>query len=190
METNNTAIYDQWILQEYGKSREHLSRQGEVLCQYAGNINQNMVVSISYMLENQLEQKGVGRSRISRLGYAIIECLQNIMFHASRNDDGFNQAFIIIANTSKGYSIQTGNLVHGSLLENIKKIVAHINDTKKSALEKEYYQLLEQGNVSQEGRGGIGLISLAMKKNHEMKFNLIENNTDHFMFIITLEMLY
>lgn len=190
MEDNHTATYDQWILQEYGKSRERLSQQGDVLCQYAGNINQNLVVSISYMLENQLEQKGVGRSRISRLGYAIIECLQNIMFHASRNEDGFNQAFIIISNTPRGYIIQTGNLVHNSILANTRKVVEHINDTKKANLEKEYYQLLEQGNVSQEGRGGIGLISLAMKKNHEMTFNVIENGTDHFMFVITLEMLY
>ena len=186
----STSTYDQWILQEYGKSRDVLEHRGEVLCQYAGNINQNLVVSISYMLENQLEQKGVGRSRISRLGYAIIECLQNVMFHASKNEDGFNQAFILISHSGKGYVIHTGNLVHESLLSNTRNVIAHINDTKKSTLEKEYYQMLEQGNVTQEGRGGIGLISLAMKKNHEMKFNVIENGTDHFMFIITLEMLY
>ncbi|MFI5205254.1 MAG: DUF6272 family protein, partial [Flavobacteriales bacterium] len=113
-----------------------------------------------------------------------------VMFHASKNEDGFNQAFILISHSAKGYVIQTGNLVHGSLADGTRKIIAHISDTKKSTLEKEYYQMLEQGNVTQEGRGGIGLISLAMKKNHEMKFNMIENATDHFMFIITLEMLY
>lgn len=190
MEVVNANSYDQWILQEYNTFREKLEEQGEVLCKYAGNVNQNLTVSISYMLENQLEQKGVGRSRISRLGYAIIECLQNIMYHAARNDENYNQAFIIISNSQRGYTIVTGNLVHESLKNNISSIIRHISGTKKSTLEKEYYEMLEKGNVSREGRGGIGLISLAMKKNHEMSFQLLENKTNHFMFVITLEMLY
>lgn len=190
MEENGSSGYDQWVLEQYTTAREEIAKNGDLLCHYAGNINQNMVVSISYMLENQLEQKGVSRSRISRLGYAIIECLQNVMYHASRNDEGFNQAYILVSSKENGYVIQTGNLVHGSRMERTRSITDHIKDTKKGTLEKEYYQMLEQADVSEDGRGGIGLISLAMKKNHEMHFEIIDKGFDHFMFVINLEMLY
>ena len=54
----------------------------KVLCNYIGNVSQEIVVSVVSMIEMQLEQAGESRGITKKVCNVAIEAIQNIIHHS------------------------------------------------------------------------------------------------------------
>ena len=105
----------------------------------------------------------------------LVECLQNLYHHLDEVSQDQNEkirsAIFMIGKIDNSYNIITGNYIKNVNIEGLKKRLDHINILTKEEL-KEYYKLvLNNGEMSMKGGGGLGMIDIARKTGQKLNFD-------------------
>jgi hypothetical protein len=117
-----------------------------------------------------------------------IECLENIhKYSVSEQEDAefidnFN-TIVKINTTNDLITIETGNTIHNSKIESLKKRIVEINIQNREQLKEKYDKIINNNVFNDKGGAGLGLIDIALKSGNpiDFQFKPIDNKISFFL---------
>jgi len=110
-----------------------------------------------------------------RIYYIMVEGLQNITHHQEEiaNDREFDKypGIFAIQKNGEKYFISTGNIVANDKIENLKSKLDIINSLSPEELKKIHREILSNGNISDKGGAGLGLIEMSRKSGNKLLYS-------------------
>lgn len=162
----------------YKKISEDFKTPGKrIIASHMGEITQDKVSALAYLVESQMEQQGVSKSAVKKIFNIVIETLQNILLHGEKDEHGTKNTFFVIGKDSNDFVISSGNLIQSGSIENVRSRLQKIIDMNESDLKKHYLEVLSNGELSAKGGAGLGFLTIAMKSGNKINYN-IENIND------------
>ncbi|MDR3094944.1 MAG: SiaB family protein kinase [Bacteroidales bacterium] len=106
----------------------------------------------------------------------LVECLQNLYHHADTvpvdliEQLGNNYGMVVLKKLDKGFSLKVGNFVVNDKVKFLSEKIEKLNSLSAEALKEMYKFILTYQKLSPKGGGGLGLIDIARKSNHHLKY--------------------
>ncbi|MCD4793559.1 MAG: DUF1987 domain-containing protein [Bacteroidales bacterium] len=151
---------------------------------YRGSFTTKVTDTILSLTESNLQHDNVEKKVRKRVFFIIVEGLQNVTRHQSsgKSDElaGYPGLFVVQYKPD-GYYITTGNLIKNSHQDTIKEQIDKINDLDKEELKKYSLKVLDEGEFSDKGGAGLGLIEIARKSGCNLVYDF-EKVNDEFSF--------
>ena len=133
---------------------------------YRGSFTTKITDTILSLTESNLQNDNVEKKIRKRVFFIIVEGLQNVTRHQSSDESdelaGYPGLFVVQYKPD-GYYITTGNLIKTTHQNTIKEQIDKINDLDKNELKKYSLEVLDEGEYSDKGGAGLGLIEIARK---------------------------
>lgn len=181
---------------DYLRSYKNIYDQNIILM-YKGELTFDLVTSVISTLEERLEELEPNRKVKKKFYNVATECIQNLYYHLDEvsADDlristyDANSALVLIAARKRFYSIQTGNYLPTSKVDNVKSRLDEINNVAPDELRALYKKVLNEQEFSDKGTGGLGFIDIARKTGGQKlryKFQEVSEQVSYFTFQIRL----
>ena len=167
-----------------------------VLLMYKGAITFDLITSIIETLDRKISSLNDDR-RIQKMFYsAAVECIHNLYHHMDEVKGRFDEisehdaksGLITVIATEKHFNIITGNFIPTEHSYSLKSKIDEINETDKEGLRTLYKVTLSNGEFTDKGTAGLGLIQLARKTGEKLnyKFDKVNSNYSYFTFQIKI----
>jgi hypothetical protein len=160
--------------------------KGSIMLSFKGEVTSDLLTSILQIMESKMETLEEPPKIKKKVYNILVECLQNLYHHL--DDDDFKSrvneksALFMIRKVDGEYSIMTGNFIATENVEMMKARLDKINLMDKDQLKIYYKEVLNNGEMSAKGGGGLGMIDIARKsgKKLEYKFDRIDDESSFF----------
>ncbi|MEY3397825.1 MAG: hypothetical protein RL220_419 [Bacteroidota bacterium] len=149
-----------------------------LLFSHFGDFNQGKVDSTLSLVESTLLESGEKRQITKRFCTILIEVLQNVSLHGSRDATGHMHAFAIISRSDTHYSFSSGNLVPREDAEHVKQKVEDINRMDENELRKVFVETLANEDLSYKGGAGLGLLTVAKRIDGKIELDIAPVSTN------------
>jgi len=183
---NNLRVLQRELRSVLSKDSGSEDQYGTLLS-YIGPVDSAGMEGLLSLAEKSSSAAG-GRTLMKRIGNVLIECLQNVMRHGLIEEDGYTQLYLTLESTPLGFQVQCGNMVDSAMRSLLSDRLSEINGMPEEALRKAYIETLCNGEISNKGGAGLGLLSLAKKANGpiDYRFDTMENDRELFTLIVTI----
>ena len=160
--------------------------EGNIILSFKGEVTSDLLTSILQIMESKmdtLEEPPVVKKKVYNI---LVECLQNLYHHLESDDltTPINEksALFMIKKQNDEYSIMTGNYMVKDNVEPMKKRLDTINAMDSLQLKTYYKEVLNNGEMSSKGGGGLGMIDIARKsgKKLEYRFDNVDDKLTFF----------
>ena len=125
-------------------------------------------------MENMQEEPKI-RKKVYNV---LVECLQNLYHHLDEvselESDKIRSAIFTIGKDKNMYSIITGNYIFNENILGLKNRLDEVNSLSKEELKEYYKRVLNNGEMSLKGGGGLGMIDIARKTGEKLEYNFLE----------------
>jgi hypothetical protein len=152
---------------------------------YRGSFTTKITDTILSLTEANLQNDNVEKKIRKRVFFIIVEGLQNVTRHQSSDDSdelaGYPGLFVV-QYKSDGYYITTGNLIKTTHQNTIKTQIDKINSLDESQLKNYSLEILDEGEFSEKGGAGLGLIEIARKSGSKLIYDFEPVNDDFSFF--------
>lgn len=165
---------------------------GNILLSFKGEVTSDLLTSILQIMESKmdsLEEPPVVKKKVYNI---LVECLQNL-YHHLENDDlatpmNEKSALFMIKKQNDEYSIMTGNYIMNENVETMRNRLETINAMDTLQLKNYYKEVLNNGEMSSKGGGGLGMIDIARKsgKKLDFRFDAVDNKISFFSLNVTV----
>ena len=157
----------------------------KVLCNYIGNVSQEIVVSVVSMIEMQLEQSGESRGITKKVVNVAIEAIQNITQHSADNDTGFRSGIVMAGMAGQDYEVTTCNLVRKDLKNQVNSTFKAVVNVKRKKLLAMYKKSLKQLGSQSSSSAGIGTILMALACDGQIDYSFDDIDEKYFLLRVT-----
>jgi hypothetical protein len=157
-----------------------------VLVSFSGELGDHITESLLVLCERAVSATGSPRKRTKRAGQVLIESLQNVARHGWVDDDGQTPFFMALEYTPLGFQLQTGNIVDFDMASELRHRLAKVNGMNREELRKAYVERLCQGELSERGGAGLGLISMAKRSEGPLNYQFSEFGQGLFLFSLSV----
>lgn len=154
-----------------------------IMLSFKGEVTSELLTSILQIMESKLDNISEEPKVKRKVFNVLVECLQNLYHHMDEspvaNADGGNskrKAVFMIGKTSLGYRIISGNYMYTDNVSPLQNRLDEINNLDREGLKTLYKLVLNNGQVSEKGGGGLGMIDIARKSGHPLTYNFTEVN--------------
>ncbi len=152
--------------------------KNNILLSFKGDITSELLTSILQIIENRMDNMHEETKIKKKVYNVLVECLQNLYHHINdyTNEIGSNQknAIFIISKTNTTYKIITGNYILNTNILELKNRLDEVNMLNKEQLKEYYKTILNNGEISAKGGGGLGMIDIARKTGEKLDYNFLE----------------
>ncbi|MCS6904378.1 MAG: SiaB family protein kinase [Bacteroidia bacterium] len=145
---------------------------------YQGEVTAELVSSILHMMENKLDGDGEDKKIKKKVFNVMVECLQNVYHHldtleVSVDDTEVNDrtALLMIGKEEKDYYVITGNHVLNERVAALRSRLEKVNSCDKNELKNLYQSILNDGELSEKGTAGLGMIDIARKSGQKLGYD-------------------
>lgn len=160
--------------------------QGNIMLSFKGEVTSDLLTSILQIMESKMETLEEPPKIKKKVYNILVECLQNLYHHL--DDDDFKtkinekSALFMIRKVDGEYSIMTGNFIAAENVDMMKGRLDTINEMDKEELKVYYKEVLNNGEMSAKGGGGLGMIDIARKSGKKLEYNFdpIDDNYSFF----------
>lgn len=160
--------------------------KGNIMLSFKGEVTSDLLTSILQIMESKMETLEEPPKIKKKVYNILVECLQNLYHHL--DDDDYKtkinekSALFMIRKEKGEYSIMTGNFIAVENVDMMKGRLDMINKMDKEELKVYYKEVLNNGEMSAKGGGGLGMIDIARKsgKKLEYKFDPIDDSYSFF----------
>jgi hypothetical protein len=156
---------------------------------YQGEVTADLVSSILHMMENKLDGDGEDKRVKKKVFNVMVECLQNVYHHldslqVSNVEGEINDrtALLMIGKEEKDYYVITGNHIYNSRIEFIRQRLEKVNNSDKEELKQLYQSILNEGELSEKGTAGLGMIDIARKSGQKLGYDFHPVNEKYSFF--------
>lgn len=158
--------------------------EAKVLLSFSGNIEQSKIDAVLSLTESVILDNGIKRKVMKRVCTTLIESLQNISIHGTRDDSEQSNSFLVLSSDKNHLHITTGNLI---LSEDANLVAFKLDELSKlsdAELRKLYIETLCNQNYSYKGGAGLGFLTIAKKSDGPIRYKVMKVN-EKFSFFTT-----
>ena len=152
--------------------------KNNILLSFKGDITSELLTSILQIMENKMENMQEEPKMKKKVYNVLVECLQNLYHHmddvADFSGDVNRSAIFMIGKAANGYTITTGNYILTENVSGLKNRLDEVNSLNKEELKEYYKKILNNGEMSLKGGGGLGMIDIARKTGEKLEYNFLE----------------
>jgi hypothetical protein len=152
-----------------------------------GDLNQDLVNSLTLNVEEMMVSAGDRKPLIKRVFSILIEGLQNILIHGETTDEG-QPALLIVASNESRYRVVLGNV---AVPEDKDKLVGYLNKLNgmdDDAVKSYYLEILNNGLISSKGGAGLGFITMRMKSKDTLHYAFDDCGDGQLFFTISTDL--
>lgn len=153
---------------------------------YTGDFTDELTDLLIEVNNNQYSSKDELKKSHRKAAFLIAECFQNIVRH---NELSNKDSFFHIKNNRNLFSIVSGNSVQNEIIPSLKEQLEQLNQLSSEELKAMYRKTLAEGNFSEKGGAGLGLIEMARKTKNKLNFTFSEIDAlkSHFYFRLFID---
>ncbi len=162
-----------------------------IILSFKGDITQDLLASVYQIMESRMDQEDIKRKK--RFYHILVECLQNVYHHMEnfrdssqyKEDIADGSAIFIIGKSDEGgYRIITGNYILKDSADDLKVKLDKINSMNSEELRTYYLDTLSTTELSSKGGAGLGMIDIARKSGHKIKFRFDDVTASYAFFTL------
>lgn len=158
---------------QYKELSALFSEEGhDVIVGYLGELTQDKIGDIALQAEGSLQKHGITKNICKKVFNLVIETLQNIKAHGGKSSAGAQYAYFIIGKDDRKFTISSGNLIFNEHIESLKKKIENIKKLDEKSLKELYLQVLDNGEMSEKGGAGLGILTIALKSGNNIDYSL------------------
>lgn len=160
--------------------------KSNIMLSFKGDISSELLTSILQIMESKMESLEEPPKIRRKVYNILVECLQNLYHHIDETPElqssaADKSAIFMIGKENGEYSILTGNYILAEQATNLKERLDRINAMDKDELKAYYKEVLNNGEMSAKGGGGLGMIDIARKSGHKLDYSFLPVD-DNFSF--------
>ena len=149
----------------------HMAESNIMMIQ-KGDFSQDTLIPVLRMIENNMQGK-LTRSNMKKIVYhVLVEILQNIAHHGMIERNG-KEGLFLIGSRNGHYLIQAGNFIEDNQIESFRTQLDTVNSLDKSALKELYKKTLLEGEITEKGGAGLGLIEMGRASTEPIEYQFI-----------------
>lgn len=146
-----------------------------IMLSFKGEVTSELLTSILQIMETKMENMDESPKIRKKVYNILVECLQNLYHHIDADDlttkeRHENNALFMIGKKDDQYSIMTGNYMLSANVDALKSKLERINAMTKEELKEYYKEVLNNGEMSAKGGGGLGMIDIARKSGEKLDY--------------------
>ncbi|MEO6882726.1 MAG: SiaB family protein kinase [Bacteroidia bacterium] len=168
--------------------------RNNVMLSFKGDITADLLTSILQIMESKLDNMQEEPKIKKKVYNVLVECLQNLYHHMDdlelvdfEPQEPVRSAIFMIGKLENSYNIITGNYIRSGNVESLKKRLDEINLLSKEQLKDYYKEVLSNGEMSQKGGGGLGMIDIARKTGQKLNYNFMEVDQKYSFFSLNIK---
>jgi len=151
--------------------------RNNILLSFKGDITSELLTSILQIMESKMENMQEEPKLKKKVYNVLVECLQNLYHHMDETTETGSErarsAIFMIGKQGADYNIITGNYIMNENVNGLKKRLDDVNALSKEELKDYYKQVLNNGEMSLKGGGGLGMIDIARKTGQKLHYNFM-----------------
>tara|TARA_B100000809_G_scaffold259966_1_gene305997 strand:+ start:594 stop:1106 length:513 start_codon:yes stop_codon:yes gene_type:complete len=165
--------------------------KGNIMLSFKGEVTSDLLTSILQIMESKMETLEEPPKIKKKVYNILVECLQNLYHHL--DDDDFKtkinekSALFMIRKEGGEYSIMTGNFISNNNVELMKDRLDRINGMDKAGLKFYYKEVLNNGEMSAKGGGGLGMIDIARKSGKKLDYTFDKIDEEYSFFSLNIK---
>ncbi len=152
--------------------------RNNILLSFKGEITSDLLTSILQIMENKMDNMQEEPRMKKKVYNVLVECLQNLYHHldeiAEADSEKIRSAIFTIGKINNQYSIITGNYILNENIDGLRSRLDEVNSLNKEELKEYYKRVLNNGEMSLKGGGGLGMIDIARKTGEKLEYNFLE----------------
>ncbi len=156
------------------------------LVSYSGTLGADVTDSLLVLCERAAAAVGTPRKRTRRVGYVLIESLQNVARHGWVDGNGETPFFMAMELTPLGLQVQTGNVVDFDSASELRERLSSVNGMSRDELRKAYVETLCDGELTERGGAGLGLLSMAKRAEGPLNYQFADFEGELFLFTLSV----
>lgn len=161
---------------------------------FEGEITESLVSDILKEVEERLESDEEDFKKSRKVYNVLVETLQNLYHHTDAhavevldNGDKKKTAMFLLARKDSEYNILAANYILKQNIPSLKAKLDKINSLDKEGLRDYYKEVLDNGQYSVHGGGGLGMIDIARKSGNKLEYDFSDVNTDYGLFVLRIK---
>ena len=93
----------------------------------------------------------------------------------------------MIGKLDNQYNIITGNYIRTQNVDGLRNRLDEINKLSKEELKDYYKAVLNNGEISEKGGGGLGMIDIARKTGQKLNYHFMQIDDQHSFFSLNIK---
>lgn len=152
--------------------------RNNIMLSFKGNITSELLTSILQIMESKMENLQEEPKIKKKVYNVLVECLQNLYHHMDEGSlvisgDNRQSAIFMIGKLNNQYNIITGNYILSENVDILKERLDKVNSMSKDELKDYYKSILNNGERSDKGGGGLGMIDIARKSGEKLNYHFM-----------------
>ena len=143
---------------------------GKLLLTYLGEMKPDTITNLSEKAESKLFEISAAKKNIKNIFNILIEGLQNIKNHGEFSPQNNQISFFHMYDMKDSFICNFSNLIDNKYIEKISKNIDHLNTLERPELKTLYLETLTNGQISEKGGAGLGIIIMAMKSKNKIDY--------------------
>lgn len=158
----------------------------QLIAKHQGEFSQDFVYELAYQIEQRLLEGGEAKSVVKKVFFILIEGLQNIRIHSLKKENVSELSFFILSQNTDEFTFFFSNVIDLKAKKFIESSTALINSKTDVELKAYYMAQLANGQMSEKGGGGLGLITLRLKTDKPLETNIIAIGDDTYLYTLRI----
>ena len=156
---------------------------------YIGKFTQKITTFFSAMFEEEMEEKSENKKTRKRVFHSLVEILQNMQRHSMQitKDVEIGSGLFMLGKRDDVYYIITSNTISEATIPDLTRAIETVNNASIEELRKMYKKQLRDGNLSEKGGAGLGLIDIARKTQEKLEYLFIPIDNNLYYFVLKTE---
>lgn len=161
---------------------------------FKGVVTPDLLSSVLQIMESKLNHVEKSNKTKKKVYNVLVECLQNLYHHNENmeQEDGINflfskSALLMISKNNESYEVKTGNYILKENSESLKVKLDDINALDKDELRVLYKSVLNDGELSDKGTAGLGMIDIARKSGNKLEYNFLPVDKKYDFFCLNVK---
>lgn len=169
-------------------------KEGDVIAHHKGTISAELITLVLEHIENELAIRNEKNKVKKKVYNVMVEALQNLFHHTEsppekvklkKIDEKF-AIFVLKKEEGGEYSFTSGNFVVGTRVKFLKDRLDQINYLTTEELKILYQLILNNDEYSDKGGGGLGLVDIAKRTQHEYTYSFHDQLDGHYFFCLKI----
>jgi hypothetical protein len=154
---------------------------------YKGNLDHESMRVFTDISETKMIKQGVNTNCVRKTYHILVESLQNISRHSDNIDEeSRGNGIFLFSQDVEFFYIVTGNKLLLSKKEDLEKKMHFINQQTISELRQMRRLQMRDGEWSDKGGAGLGLIDIARKSGEKLQYHFIPIDDKYTYFILKI----
>lgn len=154
---------------------------------YKGELNHQVKKLFASMAETRLARSEKPDALRRKLYFIMLECLDNVTKHSDDYDDPTNpvgNGFFMVGEKRDYFYVITGNKIRKEHGTKLKEKIDNLNLLSKEQLTELHKKQMIEGELSEKGGAGLGLIEISRKTGEKLIYQFIHLDTDNDYFVL------